>query len=137
MIAKTVTYKDLNGKERTEKFYFHYYESEILEMELSVEGGFAERIQRIIDAKEETSLIGVIKKFVVDAYGVKSDDGREFVKNDKVRASFVQCPAYSKIFMEMVTNDEAAAEFVNGVIPDSMKEELAAKINKEVLTLPQ
>lgn len=120
MIKKTVTYEDLNGVSRTESFYFHYYESEILEMELSVDGGFAERIQRIIDAKDQTTLIRVIKKFVLDAYGVKSDDGRQFIKNDVERAKFEQCPAYSKIFMELVLDDKVAADFVNGVVPPEM-----------------
>ncbi len=120
MIKKTVTYKDLNGTERTESFYFHYYESEILEMELSVDGGFAERIQRIIDAKDQPTLIRVIKKFVLDAYGVKSDDGKQFIKNEEERRKFEQCPAYSKIFMELVLNDKVASDFVNGVIPEEM-----------------
>ena len=52
MIKKTVTYTDYNGVERTETFYFHYTEAEILDMEMSEEGSFADRIQRIIDAKE-------------------------------------------------------------------------------------
>lgn len=120
MIKKTVTYNDLNGSERTESFYFHFYESELLEMELSVDGGFAERIQKIIDAKDQPTLIRVIKKFVLDAYGIKSDDGRQFIKNDEVRAKFEQCPAYSKIFMELVLDDKIAADFVNGVIPAEM-----------------
>ena len=126
MIKKTVTYKDLNGTERTESFYFHYYESEILEMELSVDGGFAERIQRIIEAKDQPTLIRVIKKFVLDAYGVKSDDGKQFIKNDAVRDSFKQCPAFSKIFMDLVLDDKLASEFVNGVVPEDM----ADRINK-------
>lgn len=117
MIKKTITYNDFNGSERTETFYFHYSQAEILEMELSVDGGFGERIQRIIDAKDQPSLIRVIKKFVLDAYGVKSDDGKRFIKNDDVRAAFEECPAFSIIFMEMVTNDVAAAEFVKGVVP--------------------
>ena len=122
MIKEIVTYNDLNGKERTESFYFHFYESEILEMELSTEGGFAERIKRIVDAKEQTKLIKVIKNFVLDAYGVKSDDGRQFIKNAEERAKFEQCPAYSQIFMKLVMNDKAAANFVNGVIPEGMKD---------------
>lgn len=126
MIKKTVTYNDLNGQERTESFYFHYYESEILEMELSVDGGFAERIQRIIDAKDQPTLIRVIKKFVLDAYGIKSDDGRQFIKNEVERAKFEQSPAYSKIFMELVLDDKVAAEFVNGVIPAEMSD----RVNK-------
>ena len=126
MIKKTVTYKDLNGKERTETFYFHYFESEIMDMEMSEEGGLAERIQRIIDAKDQPSLLKVIKKFVIDAYGVKSDDGRRFDKSQEVKDTFVECPAFSKIYMELLTDDKAAAEFVNRVVPEDMKETLAA-----------
>ncbi len=131
MIKKTVTYKDLNGKERTETFYFHYFESEIMDMEMSEEGGLAERIQRIIDAKDQASLLKVIKKFVVDAYGIKSDDGRRFIKNKDVKDAFVECPAYSKIYMELLTNDELAAEFVNKVVPEDMAEQLAEIVAKK------
>lgn len=131
MIKKTVTYKDLNGKERTETFYFHYFESEIMDMEMSEEGGLAERIQRIIDAKDQASLLKVIKKFVVDAYGIKSDDGRRFIKSQEVKDAFVECPAYSKIYMELLTNDELAAEFVNKVVPEDMAEQLAALVAKK------
>lgn len=125
MIKKTVTYTDYNGEERTESFYFHYTEAEILDMEMSEEGSFADRIQRIIDAKDKTALMKLIKKFVIDAYGVKSEDGKRFMKNDDLKTAFVECPAYSDIFMEMVTNDEVAAEFVNGVIPNTMKDRVA------------
>lgn len=121
MLKKTVTYTDYNGVERTEAFYFHYNEAEILDMEMSTEGGFAERIQKIIDAKDQVSLMQVIKKFVIDAYGVKSEDGKRFIKNDKVKTEFLESPAYSKIWMELVMDDEVAADFVNNVIPSDMK----------------
>lgn len=125
MLKKTYTYKDYNDVERTESFYFHFTEAEILDMEMSAEGGFAERVQRIIDAKDQAALMKLIKKFVIDAYGIKSDDGRRFIKNEEVKTAFLECPAFSDIFMDMVTNDELAAEFVNGVIPDTMKKRFA------------
>ena len=124
MIKKTVTYTDYNGVERTEPFYFHFTQAELLDMEMSTEGGFAERIQRIIDAKDQTSLLKVIKQFVLDAYGVKSDDGRRFIKKSEVKEAFVECPAYSEIYMEFLSDDKFAAEFVNGVIPSDMKDRL-------------
>ena len=134
MIKKTVTYEDYNGEMRTETFYFHFTEAEILDMEMSTEGGFAERIQRIIDAKDQSALMKLIKKFVIDAYGVKSPDGKRFIKDNEVKAAFLECPAYSDIFMDMVTDDKLAAEFVNGVVPKNMKNrfaELASKKNNE------
>lgn len=125
MFKKTVTYKDYNNVERTETYHFHFSEAEILDMEMSVEGGFAERIQKIIDANDQTKLMKVIKQFVIDAYGVKSEDGKRFIKNDTVKAEFLESPAYSKIWMELVTNDRLAADFINEVIPADMKDQLA------------
>ena len=128
MLKKTYTYTDYNGVERTETFYFHFTEAEILDMEMSTEGGFAERIQKIIDAKDQVSLMQVIKKFVIDAYGVKSEDGKRFIKNDTVRTEFLESPAYSQIWMELVMDDEVAADFINNVIPSGMKEKLEGLI---------
>ena len=130
MIKKTVTYKDYNGVERTEPFYFHYTEAELLDMEMSTEGGFAERVKRIIDAKDQTSLLKVIKQFVLDAYGVKSEDGRRFIKNAEVKEAFVECPAYSEIYMDLLSDDKIAAEFVNGVVPDNMRDRLTKMVAK-------
>lgn len=126
MLKRTVTYTDYNGIERTETFYFHYTEAEILDMEMSVEGGLAERIQRIIDAKDQTSLMKEIKKFVLDAYGVKSDDGRRFMKNDEIRTAFVENPAYSEIWLELLSDENIASAFVNQVVPENMKDKLAS-----------
>ena len=128
MIKKTVTYTDYNGEQRTETFYFHYTEAEILDMEMSEEGSFVDRIQRIIDAKDKTALMKLIKKFVIDAYGVKSEDGKRFIKNDAVRTEFLESPAYSQIWMELVMDDEIAADFINNVIPSGMKEKLESLI---------
>lgn len=126
MFKKTVTYKDYNDVERTETYHFHFSEAEILDMEMSVEGGFAERVQKIIDANDQTKLMKVIQKFVIDAYGVKSEDGKRFIKNEQVKTEFIESPAYSKIWMELVTNDQVAADFINNVIPADMKDQLAS-----------
>ena len=131
MLKKTVTYTDYNEVVRTETHYFHYSEAEILDMEMSVEGGFAERIQRIIDAKDQISLMKEIKKFVLDAYGIKSDDGRRFMKSDEIRRAFMESPAYSEIWLELLSDEKIASDFVNNVIPANMKDKLAAIANKK------
>ena len=131
MIKKTVNYVDFNGTEVTEAFYFHFSQAELLDMELGTDGGFVERVQAMIDAKDQKELLKFIKKFVYDSYGVKSPDGKRFIKNEEVKTAFVESPAYSKIFMELVTNDEVAAEFVNGVIPDDLKAQYAEALAKQ------
>jgi len=122
MLKKTITYTDYNGVERTEDFYFNLTKAEILEMELGTTGGFAEMIQKVIAAQDAPTIIKIFKDLVIKAYGVKSADGKRFVKNDEVREEFVQSEAYSTIFMELATDAKAGSDFVNGIIPSDMQE---------------
>ena len=122
MLKKTITYKDYNGAERTENFYFNLTEAEVMEMEMGTTGGMAEMIQRIIDAQDMPSLIKVFKDIVMKAYGEKSPDGKHFMKKGGALAeAFIETEAYSVLFMELVTVEGAAAEFVNGIIPAKAK----------------
>ena len=117
MLKKTVTYTDYDGVERTESFYFNLSEAEIVEMELGTEGGWRERMQRIIDSKDAPTIMREFKKLIMNSYGIKSDDGRRFIKSDDISRDFVQTEAYNQIFMELVTDAKAAAEFANGIAP--------------------
>lgn len=117
MLKKTITYTDYNGVERTEDFYFNFNKAEILEMELSTSGGLTTMMDRVIAAQDHKTLIKIFKDLVLNAYGVISDDGRKFIKNDKVRDDFAQTEAYSQLFTELATDDKKAAEFFNGIIP--------------------
>ena len=125
MIKKTVTYTDYNKVERTENFYFNLSKAEVLEMEMSTAGGMAESIQKIIDAKDMPAIIRVFKDLVLKAYGVKSDDGRRFIKSKELSAEFSQTEAYSQIFMELATNADEAAKFVNGIVPADLAQKAA------------
>ncbi len=125
MIKKTVTYTDYNEVERTENFYFNLSKAEVLEMEMSTAGGMAESIQKIIDAKDTPAIIRVFKDLVLKAYGVKSDDGRRFIKSKELSEEFSQTEAYSQIFMELATNADEAAKFVNGIVPADLAQKAA------------
>lgn len=131
MIKKTVTYKDFDGNERTEDFYFHLTEQELTEWELSVDGGLSGVLTRIINSKDNRKLVEIFKDLLIRSYGVKTPDGRGFVKNEDVLNDFKYTQAFSDIYMELATNDKAASEFVNGIIPVS----LAAEARKEMKVL--
>ena len=96
-------------------------------MELSIEGGFTDYIQRIVKAKDAPSLIKNFKEIVLKAYGEKSQDGRRFVKSPEISEAFSQTEAFNKLFMELVMDDGAAADFINGIIPDSLREKAKEK----------
>ena len=124
MLTKTVKYTDYNGNERTEKLNFHLTKAEIAEMELSMPGGMSATIQRIIEAQDTKQLIDIFKDLLLRSYGVKSPDGRRFIKNDELREEFSQTEGYSELFMELATDAKAASDFVNGIIPTDMQEQL-------------
>lgn len=121
MLKRTVTYTDYNGTERTEDFYFNLSEAEVMEMELETEGTLSEMLQKILNAKDIPAIIKMFKKIVLKAYGEKSPDGKRFIKNDEIATAFSQTEAYVQIFMELATNADAAAKFMNGIIPANKK----------------
>lgn len=125
MIKKTITYTDYNNVERTESFYFNLSKAEIMEMEMGTDGGMAETLKKIVDAKDAPAIIRVFKDLVLKAYGVKSDDGRRFIKSKELSDSFAQTEAYSQIFIELATDADAAAKFVNGIVPSDLAQQVA------------
>ena len=126
MIKKTISYTDFNGGERTEDFYFHLTKAEITKMEMSVNGGMAERIQRIVSAQDQPAIIEVFEDLIKKSYGVKTPDGRGFVKRKEDLEAFMATEAYSQLFMELATDSDAASKFVNGIIPADLSKQIAA-----------
>lgn len=117
MLKKTITFTDYNGTSRTEDFYFNLTKAEITEMEMGTTGGMAEMIKRIVAAQDAPAIIDVFKKLILKAYGVKSPDGRRFIKSKELSEEFSQTEAYSELFMELAQDADKAAEFVNGIVP--------------------
>lgn len=128
MIKITETYTDYNGVKRTEDFYFHFTQAELLKMEMGVKGGLAEMVKRAAQTQDAPTIIKVFEDLVAKSYGVKTLDGRGFDKRPEVVQEFLQTEAYSQIFMRLATNDEEAAKFVNGVVPADMREQAAAAV---------
>lgn len=127
MLKKTITYTDYNQVERTEDFYFNLTKAEVMEMEMSTSGGMAEMIQRIIAAQDSPAIIKIFKELVLKAYGQKSPDGKRFIKSDEISTAFAQTEAYSNLFMELATDADAAAKFVNGIIPADVAQQAASQ----------
>lgn len=121
MIKKPITYTDYNGMERTEDFYFNLTKAELMEMELSITGGLSEWITRISNEQNMPEIVKLFKKLILTAYGIKSTDGKRFEKSEQISNEFAQTEAYSVLFMELAQDADAAAKFVNGIIPANME----------------
>lgn len=117
MLKKTVTYTDYDGNERTEDFYFNLSRAEVTEYEASNPGGMVKMLEKVIAEQDITRIVEIFKDLILRSYGEKSLDGKRFIKNQEIRDAFEQTPAYDEIFMEVGTDAEAAAKFVEGILP--------------------
>lgn len=117
MLKKTITYVDYNGTERTEDFYFNFTKSELAKMELSKVGGVSGMIDRIVAAKDQEAIVNTFEELILKSYGVKSEDGKRFIKSPEISEAFSQTEAYDQLFMELLTNTETMTNFFNGIVP--------------------
>lgn len=141
MYAKKITYEDFDGNQLTETFYFNLTKAEIVEMQLSTTGGFAEKIQKIIDAQEVPEIIRTFKELILASYGEKSPDGKHFLKKrdgHRLADDFAETNAYSVLFMELATNATAASEFINKIVPADLDMSDANRVAKaKIAEMPQ
>ena len=133
MIKKTITYTDYDDVERTEDFYFHLNKGELLEWELSQDGGVENFVKKIISSQNRKQLVELWKWIILKSYGEKSDDGRRFIKSEELSKAFTETEAYSQLFVELSTNTEAATAFINGIVPGNLSAAMedAAKAKEE------
>lgn len=124
MLKKTITYTDFNDVERTEDFYFNFTKAEIADMELSTAGGYADTIEKIVKSKDQAQIIKIFKDLLLNSYGEKSEDGRRFIKSKELSEQFSQTEAFSQLYLELATDADKAADFVNGIIPKDLAEKI-------------
>ena len=121
MLKKLITYKDYNGVERKENFYFNLSKPELLEMELGTTGGMRELIQIMVEKQDVPKIMAAFKEIILKSYGEKSPDGRVFNKSPKLSAAFSHTEAYSVLYMELISDANKAAAFINAVMPEDMQ----------------
>ena len=125
MVVKKIKYTDFNGVEREEEFMFNLTEAEITEMELTTDGGLSDSIKKIISAQDTPQIIETFKMLLLKSYGEKKTKKKRIIKSDELSKEFTQTNAYSQLFMELAYDDKAAVAFINGIIPESMRERVA------------
>lgn len=125
MLKKTITYTDYDGNKRTEDFYFNLNKRELANMELKTYGGFEGLIRQIANTTDVPKLTELFEKIVLESYGEKSPDGRRFIKEEgKLAKEFVETEAYSELYMELISDPDKLAAFVNGIIPADLAEQM-------------
>lgn len=124
MIKQTLIYKDYSGEEHTEDYYFHLSKPELVDLEVSREGGLSVWLPQMISSNDLAAVVEMFKKIVSMSLGIRSEDGRKFDKRSpEARAyvrEFMDSPAYEALFDAMTQNENAAAAFITGIVPSGL-----------------
>ena len=128
MLKKTITYEDYDGNTRTEDLYFFISKAELMEMELTTPGGFANKLEKVSKAQDGAEIMKIFKEIILKSYGEKSDDGRSFIKKRNgvnLAEAFEQTEAYNQLYTELLMNPDKASAFVNGIMPKDIMNEIS------------
>ena len=126
MLKKIIKYTDYNDNEREGTYYFNLSEAELIKMDMTTDGGMEAMLQRIIDERDLPTLYKYFEQIVQNAYGVKSLDGNQFEKSPETLKKFIQSPAYDQLILELVGSADAAAAFVNAILPKKVTNKASA-----------
>ena len=125
MLKRAITYENFNGDTVTDTLYFNLTATELVNLETSYEGGLQKMIEKIIETENVREIIVQFQKIILMAYGERTDDGKRFIKSDKIRDEFSQTAAYDALFMELAEDATKAAAFITSIIPKQFQEEAA------------
>lgn len=131
MVQKTVEYTNFFGEKRKKTLYFNLTKSELTMLSLSKAGGLDNFLQNIIEAEDMPKIIESFEAILLTSYGEKSDDGERFIKGDDISKAFKESPAYDIIFMELVSDEDKAAKFINSVLPEDIDSYVEMIMNKK------
>lgn len=124
MLKKTIKYTNYIGDEVTKEFHFNLTQPELIKMETGVEGGLSASLKTIVATGRGAAIINFVEDLILKSYGEISSDGERFEKSEARSIAFSQTPAYEVLFEELTMNENALADFVNGIIPASLREKL-------------
>lgn len=126
MYCKEITYKGYDDQVRTEKFYFNLNKAEIAEMMLTdSDATLGQVFEYFRQTRNGKQLYKMVKDLITSSYGVKSADGRSFLKTPEITQAFVQSEAFSELFMEFLSSPDKVAEFFVGIVPSDLQEALS------------
>lgn len=137
MYVRTITYEDYEGQQRTEDFYFNLNKAELLKWMVTTGDYTIDKVlMRIVQERNGKRIMEAIDELIHLSYGQKSLDGRRFEKTDEIWKDFKETEAYATLFTELVTDAQKAGEFVNGIIPEKLANQISEEFKKNPQAIP-
>lgn len=141
MYSEVIKFTDFDGNEVSERHYFNITKTELQKQNMHKKGGLLNYLTRIISTRDQEEIANYFEEIINMSYGIKSDDGRRFIKSKEITEEFMSTAAYDELFYRLTTDSEYATKFINSILPsfddipaetkeaqDKLKEELGVFI---------
>ena len=116
MLKQRVKYEGFDGELIEEDLYFNLTRMDLIELNDRYESkDMAAYMDKIVKEKNIKELYKVLKDIVLMAYGVKSEDGKRFIKNQTVKDEFAESLAFSQLIEDFHETDTAMSDFITGI----------------------
>lgn len=117
MFSDKITYEDFNGNVQTEEVFFNLSKMELLALDPKGPEGYAEKLQKVANSDNVIEILNSFKDIVKLSYGVKSEDGKRFIKSEEVFKDFEESPAYDEFMTKLMSEEDYALDFMLGAMP--------------------
>lgn len=131
MLKQTISYEDLNGNEVSEDFYFNFNRLEIIEMELKYEGGIEGHVDKLKQTSDAREAFHLFKNVVLESYGEKSADAKQFIKTPEIRQRLEFSPALEALLFEFLEDPAKGAKFIEGILPPKVVQAAREQMERE------
>ena len=135
MLKQTVSYFDFDDNPSQETLYFNLTKTELADnIHLRDE---LEEMQQVFTADKKelstgeiTQLIDLVKTIMRLSYGIRSADGKRFVKSEEQWTEFTQTAAYDAFLYSLFEDPNKAVMFMTGILPKDVRSAVDEEIAK-------
>lgn len=132
VLTLPIPFEDFDGVQKTETHEFMLTKAELMELKFSVAGGIDKMLEQIVATEDTTRIVETFKLIVNKAYGVRSEDGRRFMKTPELLEEFTQSACYHQLLFNLMTDAEFAASFTQQILPKDLAEAAMAQAQQDV-----
>lgn len=137
MINLTVKTEDFEGEVSEVVCQFHLNKTELTELNLryAKEGGLEGKMKQIEQENDPEAMFMFIKELMILGYGVKTEDGKAFIKKPELTEQFRYGYILPECMVKIMEDEtgKGVINFVKGMMPKSTQD----AINQEIQTRPE
>lgn len=117
MLKQKVQYEDFDGATQVETLYFNLNRMELIDLKSRYgKEDMAAYIDKLVEDKDIEKVYEILNDIVLSAYGIRSEDGKRFIKNETIREEFKQSLAYEALIEDFHDETRKVLEsFIVGI----------------------